>query len=267
MEEQLRFEQAVSLLPPGWQDALAGLEAAQVQEGMGGTAVFRLQDPAGECRYLKLARGPEAEPLAQEIARTEWLSQHHLRVPEFLRQICTENVTAVLMTAVAGRHLAPGTSDVPAAASTIGRGLARLHAVPAAGCPFDETIRTRMQRAQDAIDRNLIDASQFDSRNAGVSPAALYERLARTMPARDDLVVVHGDATLANLMIGPDRELGFIDCGNAGRSDRYVDLALVEAELRTGFGPEAARSFAAAYGVSAWDEQKAAFFRDLYELF
>ena len=267
MEEQLRFEQAISLLPPSWQDALAGREAAQVHERMGGAAVFRLEDPAGGCQYLKLARGPEAEPLAQEIVRTEWLSRHHLRVPEFLMQVCTADVTAVLMTAVAGRHLVPGTPDVPAAASTIGRGLARLHALPAADCPFDETIQIRMQRARDAIDRNVIDASQFDGRNAGVSPAALYERLARTMPARDDLVVVHGDATLANLMIGPDGELGFIDCGNAGRSDRYVDLAVIEAELRTGFGPEAARSFAAAYGVRAWDEQKAAFFLDLYELF
>jgi aminoglycoside 3'-phosphotransferase-2 len=267
MEEQLPFEQAVLLLPPSWRDALAGREAAQVQEGMGGAAVFQLQDPAGRCQYLKLARGPEAAPLVQEIARTEWLSQHHLRVPEFLMQVCTENVTAVLMTAVAGHQLVPGTPDVPAAAHTIGRGLARLHALPAEDCPFDETIRTRMQRARDAIDRNVIDASQFDDRNAGVSPAALYERLARTMPAHDDLVVVHGDATLANLMIGPDGELGFIDCGNAGRSDRYVDLAIIEAELRTGFGPEAARTFAAAYGMRAWDEQKAAFFRDLYEFF
>jgi aminoglycoside phosphotransferase len=267
MDEQLRFEQAVSLLPPSWQDALAGRQAVQMQEGMGGAAVFRFQDPAGGCQYLKVARGLETEPLAQEIARTEWLSKHHLRVPELLMRVCTEDVIAILMTAVAGRHLAPGTADVLAAARAIGRGVARLHALPATDCPFDETTRTRMQRARDAIDRNLIDASQFDAHNAGVSPAALYERLVRTTPARDDLVVVHGDATLANLLIGPDGELGFIDCGNAGLSDRYVDLAVIEAELRTGFGPEAARSFAAAYGVRAWDEQKAAFFRDLYELF
>jgi aminoglycoside 3'-phosphotransferase-2 len=267
MEDQLRFEQAVRLLPPVWRAALAGSQAAQVQEGMGGASVFRLPDPDGGDRFLKLASGPEAEPLAQEIARTEWLSRRHLRVPEILMTACTENAVTILMTAVAGRRLAPRDGDMLASAGAIGRGLARLHVLPVADCPFDETVCVRMRRAREAVERNLVDASQFDDRNAGVSPAALYERLVRTMPGDEDLVVVHGDATLSNLLIGPDGELGFIDCGNAGRSDRYVDLAIVEAELRTGFGADAARCFVAACGVRAWDEQKAAFFRDLYELF
>jgi aminoglycoside 3'-phosphotransferase-2 len=267
MADPLRFEQAIQLLPPDWQAALAGREAEQVQEGMGGAAVFTLPDPVGGHRYLKIASGPERGPLTQEIARTEWLSRHRLRVPEFLMKVQTERVTAVLMTAVAGRHLTPGDGDVRAAARTIGRGLAHLHAVPVTDCPFDETPGMRMQRAREAIDRNQVDASQFDDRNAGVSPAALYERLARAIPGGEDPVVVHGDATLSNLVIGPDGELGFIDCGHAGRSDRYVDLAIVEAELRTGFGPQAARCFTAAYGVRAWNEQKAAFFKDLYEFF
>jgi aminoglycoside phosphotransferase len=267
MEDQLRFFEALQFLPPGWRAVLAGRDAEPVQEGMSGAAVFRLQDPAGGCQYLKIASGPGAGPLAQEIARTEWLSRHGMRVPDFLMKAETERVTAVLMTVVAGRRLAPGDADACAAAGAIGRGLARLHAVPVAGCPFDETPRTRMRRAREAIERNEIDPSQFDGRNAGISPATLYERLAHTVPTDDDPVVIHGDATLSNLVIGPDGELGFIDCGHAGRSDRYVDLAILEAELRTGFGPDVARCFTAAYGMRVWDEQKAAFFRDLYELF
>jgi aminoglycoside phosphotransferase len=271
MADQLRFEQAVRLLPPGWHAVLAGCEAEQVQEGMGGAAVFWLRAPDGGGRFLKLASGPAAEQLAQEIAqeiaRTKWLSRHHLCVPEILMKASTENVVAILMTAVTGRHLVSGDGDVLASARTIGRGLARLHAVPIADCPFDETLRVRMRRAREAVERNLVDASEFDGRNAGTSPAELYERLVRTMPEAEDLVVVHGDVTLSNLLIRPDGELGFIDCGHAGRADRYVDLAILEAELRTGFGPDAARCFTAAYGVRAWDERKAAFFRDLYELF
>jgi aminoglycoside phosphotransferase len=46
-----------------------------------------------------------------------------------------------------------------------------------------------------------------------------------------------------------------------------VDLAVVEAELRSGFGANAALNFIAAYGIHEWDERKAAFFSDLYELF
>lgn len=262
----MRFEDAAQLLPPEWQAALAD-QTVEPAPGMGGAAVFRVSDPAGGCRYLKLACGPEAAPLRQEIARTGWLAQRHIRVPEFLMKLCTEKVTAVLMTAVPGRHLSPGAGDLAAALHTIGRGLARLHAVPAADCPFDETPRTRLQRAREDIDRNLIDASAFDDRNAGIMPAMLYRRLAGAVPACEDIVVVHGDATLANMLIGPDGELGFIDCGHAGRSDRYLDLAVVEAELRTGLGCDAARAFIAACGIHEWDERKAAFFRDLYELF
>src|SRR5262249_6841040 len=127
--------------------------------------------------------------------------------------------------------------------------------------------RTRLQRAQEAIDQNLIDASEFDERNSGLTPLMLYQRLARAIPACEDVVVVHGDATLSNMLIGPSGELGFIDCGHSGRSDRYLDLALVESELLTEFGPEIARSFVAAYGILEWDDGKAAFFQDLYELF
>ena len=271
----MRFDDALQLLPPSWRTALAGHDVEPVP-GMGGASVFRVSDAAGGRLYLKLASRPGAELLRQEIARTEWLSSHHIRVPEFLMMAFTDEVAAVLMTAVSGRHLsghqasghpAPRPGDLAAMLRTIGRGLARLHALPAAGCPFDEMPRTRLRRARAAIDCNLIDAREFDDRNAGVTPAGLYQRLAGTIPEREDIVVVHGDATLENMLIGADGELGFIDCGHAGRSDRYLDLALVEADLREAFGCGAAEDFKAAYGIRCWDDRKAAFFRDLYELF
>ena len=59
---------------------------------MGGASVFRISDAAGGCRYLKLGSGPDAEPLRQEITRTEWLSSHHIRVPEFLMKAFTDVV-------------------------------------------------------------------------------------------------------------------------------------------------------------------------------
>jgi aminoglycoside phosphotransferase len=264
----MNTDDLLHLLPPDWQAALAG-RAPEPAAGMGGAAVFRVPDPVGGggC-YLKLARGDDAALLRQEIVRTEWLSSHHVRVPQFLMKACSDDVTAVLMTAIPGRHLTPGSGDLPARVHTIGRGLARLHALPTADCPFDETPRARLARARDAIDRNLVDVSQFDDRNAGVTPDMLYRRLASAVPAPADVIVVtHGDATLENMLIGADGELGFIDCGQAGRSDRYLDLALVEADLRADFGPEAAEAFRTAYGVRDWDDRKAAFFRDLYELF
>jgi aminoglycoside 3'-phosphotransferase II len=266
MEDQLRFENVIKLLPPDWRAALAGGEVEPIL-GMGGALVFRILDSAGGCRYLKLASGLGAQLLMQEVARTEWLSSHHVRVPRFLMKTSTQGVSAVLMTAVPGRHLTLDTDDQLAAVHTIGRGLGRLHALPSANCPFDETPRTRLERAREAIELNLLDASQFDDRNSGVTPSTLYRRLDGAIPACDDIVVVHGDATLSNMLIGLDGELGFIDCGHSGRSDRYMDLAVIEAELLAEFGRDAAECFNDAYRIREWDDQKAAFFRDLYELF
>jgi aminoglycoside phosphotransferase len=266
MEDQLRFENVAELLPPDWQAALAG-DQVQPILGMGGALVFRVLDSAGSCKYLKAACGLGAQLLTQEMARTEWLSSHHIRVPRFLTKICTQRINAVLMTAVPGRHLTLDTDDLLGAVHTIGRGLARLHALPSANCPFDETPRTRLERAREAIEQNLIDASQFDDRNCGFTPSMLYRCLDSAIPACEDIVVVHGDATLSNMLIGSDGELGLIDCGHSGRSDRYVDLAVIETELLTEFGRDAAECFNEAYGIREWDDQKAAFFRDLYELF
>ena len=262
----LRFDDVLRLLPPHFRAALKGATATPTP-GMGGASVFRISQPAGGARYLKFACGPEAEALGDEIARTAWLSSRGVRVPQFVMTAATATVTAGLMTAVPGRTPAHGgwsREQITDAARTIGRGLARLHAVPAADCPFDEMPQTRLAKARRDIDRNLIDGREFDDRNAGVTPEALYARLAATVPEPRDVVVVHGDATLANMVIGGD--LGFVDCGRAGRSDRYVDLAVVETDLRDRFGRDAAAAFADAYG-HGWDDRRAAFFRDLYELF
>lgn len=269
----LRLDEALRRLPSCWRAAVAGC-AIEPAAGMGGAPVFRLSDERGGCRYLKLAWGREAQRLRAEIARTEWLASRHVRVAEFLMKTCTDEVVACLMTAVPGRSLTSepaGTTtfDLPAAARAIGRGLARLHGVPVADCPFDEMPRIRLARAFDDIAHGRIDASQFDDRNAGVAPDTLYRRLAGIVPvaADDDIVVVHGDATLDNMLIGPDGELGFLDCGHAGRSDRYLDLAVVEMDLHAAFGRDSVEAFIAAYGIRHWDDRKAAFFRDLYELF
>ena len=79
--------------------------------------------------------------------------------------------------------------------------------------------------------------------------------------------MVHGDATLSNIFVGGDGSIGFIDCGNAGRGDRYVDLAVLMADIGDTLGPQAAARFAQKYGAPGWDEAKARYFADLYELF
>src|SRR5262249_26374884 len=122
------------------------------------------------------------------------------------------------------------------------------------------------QRAQEAISRGEIEPRHFASRNRNVTPSRLLSRLL-IAPPPEDLVVAHGDLTLSNMVVGPERTVGFLDCGFVGRADRYLDLAILAADIADHFGRGSIKTFADAYGLSDWDSDKARYYADLYELF
>ena len=259
---------ALSVLPAEWRARLAGREIVPVTSGMSGAYVFRVLEHQAGDHYLKIATGADADHLRREAERTKWLASMGIRVPEVVAQFDGTNVFAMTMTALDGRSVGrTGRDDWRPDVRAIAQAFAALHALPVSACPFDETLNVRLARARQLVRQGAIDVSQFDARNIGLSPEALFERLAASVPASEDLVVVHGDASLSNLIAGHDGEIGFIDCGNCGKADRYVDLALLVGELADRFGDEARNLFLDAYGGPPWDERKAAFYCDLYELF
>ena len=111
-----------------------------------------------------------------------------------------------------------------------------------------------------------VDARHFASRNRNATPLDLFARLVANPPA-EDFVIAHGDLTLSNLVIGPNGDVGFVDCGHAGRADRYLDLGVLAGEIADHFGRRFVTTFARAYGLQRWDVRKAAYYSDLYELF
>jgi aminoglycoside 3'-phosphotransferase-2 len=254
------------LLPPDDWEELADAEFEPLATGLSEAAVFRVTASGRPARYLKLAQGKAAAALREEIARTTWLAHRHVRVPEILRVEDKAARTILLTEAVPGfpgNERALATPDLIAA---LAGALARLHALPAAECPFDETVATRLSRASAAIAAGEVDPDAFDPRNRGTDPADLLTRLALNRPA-EDIVVVHGDATLSNIIVDGDGTVGFVDCSNAGRADPYTDLAVLYADISDHYGPEAAQRFGRIYSPAGWDGAKARFFSDLYELF
>ncbi len=121
-------------------------------------------------------------------------------------------------------------------------------------------------RAAEAVASGEVDSAAFAPRNAGTAPEVLLARLAAN-PPEQDLVVVHGDATLTNLIVDAEGHLGFVDCGSTGSGDRYIDLAVLADEIEEYHGAEAAAHFVRVYGLPSWDGAKALYFSDLYELF
>lgn len=254
-------------LPQSWRRRLSDFRFQSVNRGMSDALTFRLHGPAGQTLYLKAA-APDALPqLRSEIERTRWLSARNINVPEILDFFDENRLGAALMTALPGAH--PHEAALPAAEiiASLAHGLRALHALPAADCPFDESIAARLERARAAIEADHVDSGDFDARNLGRSPLEIYQQLAAQAPTIEpDIVLIHGDVTFDNLLLDAGGKLGFIDCGHAGRGDRYVDLQTITSDIEDHFGPQWIEPFARDYGISL-DQTKLRFFDDLYELF
>jgi aminoglycoside 3'-phosphotransferase-2 len=261
------FGDLLPLLPPDWQSELLASRVRPVDGGMSGATLYRVQHPDRSDAYLKIASGPHLAELRTEIERTTWLAGRGVRVPRLLRVLDGGRAAAVMMSALAGAH--PGDARQPAGdiIRAVAGGLFRLHAFPVHDCPFDETVASRLAQARQMMSRGRVAPEHFADRNRGLAPQDIYDRLVRTRPASEDLVLVHGDATFDNILIDPDQNIGFIDCGHAGRGDRYLDLAAITEAIADHFGPEWVETFARAYGNIRLDAAKLAFFSDLYELF
>ena len=246
------------------EDGSVALE--RIATGMSDAAVFRATRNGHAPHYVKVAADAAASALREEIERIRWLAARGIAVPRVLRVEDRGDSVAVLMAAIAGQPADISRISTPLLIAALAKAVAALHALPPAGCPFDETLQLRFARAQAAVEAGDIDKAEFEPRNRDVVPADLLRRLRATQP-REDIVVVHGDLTLGNIIIDDSGATGFIDCGNAGRGDRYLDLALLHADIVAHRGQAAGAQFLAAYGGAPFDAAKARYFLDLYELF
>ncbi len=254
-------------LPAAWQEYLRRRQLTPVSTGMGGARVWQIAgNDVDDGQYLKLGSGKAANDLRAEAERTIWLGSRNICVPRIIDEFHLDDFAAVITSALPGI-----TGDQQQAIQhlpLLAKAFRELHSLPVDECPFDETTRVRLARARLAVESGTIDVGQFAARNAATTAAQLYARLENEPPFdEDELVVVHGDAWLSNIIIDRNGRVGFVDCGNSGRGDRYLDLAVLLESFTDIFGEEAAATFIRAYGVEAPNCRKLGFFRDLYELF
>ena len=254
-----------SALGNDWAE-LAQARFEPVISGLSGASVYRVTESGLPQRYLKIAEQDAAAALSDEIARTRWLAARGATVPEIIRVEERGNRVVLLTQALAGTPADENPLPAPVLINALAAAFATLHALPVSQCPFDESVAVRLARATTAVNAGDIDPSHFDTRNSAVSAEALLARLVKTRPA-EDLVVVHGDASLNNVIVDKNGGIGFVDCGNAGRGDRYLDLAVLASGIEEHYGCAAFIRFAKAYSRTAWDSAKAEYFLDLYELF
>jgi aminoglycoside phosphotransferase len=202
------------------------------------------------------------------------MKKQHLPVPAVVRYVAHRDHEFLLTAEVPGTPASAleWRSRQADLAVALGTFLARLHSTDCAGCPFDRRISVQLDEARLRIATGDVREGDFDAMRQGRTAADLYAELLTIVPESEDLVFVHGDFTLPNILLSEQASgaltvAGLIDCGRAGIGDRHQDLALAIRSLTGNFGPGAVAPFIAAYGHHSSDLRAVEFFTILDEFF
>ena len=247
-------------------DVVAG---RRLDHGMSGDLVFQIRVPIAAFAKIGAAdRRISREELAREIAVLAWLDGR-CGGPRLIWSGEVEGRPALLMQALEGTPLHELTGeDAHAGAVAAITALANLHALPIADCPFDERLARKLAESRRRIDSGEVTEDDFDPERLGRTAEQVWADLERLLPADEDLVVTHGDASWPNFIIKPGRPAGLVDLGRAGVADRYQDLALFARSGRRN-APEldVPALLAKHYPLADLDHDKLEFYRILDELY
>ncbi|HMI56422.1 MAG TPA: APH(3') family aminoglycoside O-phosphotransferase [Gemmatimonadaceae bacterium] len=253
---------------------LPGYAFAPVGIGESGAAVRRCTARNQPTRYLKVAPLDAKLRLDREDERLRWMHGRELFVPAVREYGCIDGYEYLLLDEIAGADASDlrwhGQSlDV---ATALGTGLARLHRTNVVDCPFDQRIARQIEEARAQVTAGHVREDEFDESRLGRSASEVLIDLLATIPADEDLVLVHGDFCLPNVIlkevsIGTIEVAGMVDCGRAGVADRYQDLALAIRSIDGNIGSEWVAPFLRAYGLDVVREDKVEFFMLLDEFF
>jgi aminoglycoside phosphotransferase len=239
-------------LPPELGLSGVGIRCEPAQAGDSGDLVYRVTEPGQATRWLKTSRHLKWMWLATHRDRLEWMLGK-LPVPKVLGYALTGDREWLVTTEVSGLAACdPGLAmPRPEKIRLLAHGLRRIHSVDPAGCPFVDTLASRIARAGGCMatgDHGI--RARF----------ALIEKLPR--PAEDP-VFCHGDYCWPNILIHEGKIGGFIDLAFAGVMDRYADFGQAcYSMVRNGDG-DYIDLFFREYGMPGVDYGKILYYQDL----
>ncbi len=262
----LKLKELLAGLPSELKRMIGSRELVRNTLGCSSSFVFYVQ---GLKCYLKIAPYNDLEPLAYEVKVLEWL-QGRLPVPKVHYYEKLGDKEFLLMSEIEGRdctqkeYLANPKDMV----RCLAEGLRQIHSIDISGCPLDQTLSFKLQKARLNVERGLVDEDDFEDENRGLKAAELYAKLLEGIPGTEDLVFSHGDYCLPNIILKGSKVSGFIDLGRAGVADRYQDIALAIRSLRHNLGSDDwTGPFLQIYGIGDADQSKIDFYILLDEFF
>ncbi len=181
-------------------------------------------------RVLKVEQ--DSNIAANEHRMMRWL-QGKLPVPQIIAEDCTDGTRYLLMTRMTGEILCTPSilDDQIRLAELVAESLRMLWSVDVTGCPTDRTLDRKFHEIEAGLRAGTITrdtAMQPETYAAGNfdSPAQLFDWLVRHRP-EEEPCLIHGDCCLPNLFSAEGRISGFIDLGQAGIADKWVDIEQV----------------------------------------
>ena len=146
--------------------------------------------------------------------------------------------------------------------------LAALHAAPVTDCPFDLRLSIKLAEAHARVAHGVVDETDFDSERMGLTAQQAWDLLTAIIPATEDLVLAHGDASLPNFIWNGGAQVTLIDVGRFGIADRYQDLSLFLRSARRNHPQiDAVQLLARHYPLADLDPARLDFYRFLDEFF
>lgn len=224
-----------------WQNETGGITA-------------RIDRPGGSA-FAKWSPAGSGESLAGEAERMRWLARADpggpgaVPVPRVLELVADASGEVLVTAAIDAASIVSGVGlrNPELAAAALGEGLRRLHAVPAADCPFP---------APDWTASAPLNGSSSSTTTTSTSTADRAEQRG--------LVVCHGDPCAPNTLIAGGRFAGLVDLGRVGLGDRWADLAIASWSLEWNGLADAEPAFWQAYGIEP-DAARIARWRALWE--
>lgn len=210
--------------------------------------------------YLKINAQPDVVGLRPEAEHMRFLAGK-LEVPTVIDYIEEQGRQYLLAKALPGQpaHLRSQHKDKEHLVHVLAEGLRRIHAVDARNCPFDRSVDALIERVESQLRKGYLGREFLEEGGWQTADEALHW-LDTHRPVGEDLVFLHGDYCLPNVLVEKGVLTGFVDWGYAGVGDRWIDIVACVHSVRRNLGEEWGAFFLKEYGVGEMDEVRETYY-------
>lgn len=166
---------------------------------------------------------PDTALAFRERMLLQWLNVR-IPAPEIIASVQENGMDYLLMTRLSGRMLCDEIylDDPHQLCALLAEGMQILHTADAADCPVNRSLSVILNECENRLLRGACPPHCWK----GFASAESMLHYLQTQKPDETLVLTHGDYCLPNIFANDRGICGFIDLGDGGLADVYIDIAL-----------------------------------------